>query len=918
MKPSRRLAAACALGAFAVLNSVTVANATPTPQPTSSTDATSNGRQVVKLTETSTVYSENGKTITELHTSPIRVQRDGQWADIDTDLMTDGDSLRPKVAKASVAFSRGGTEPFASIGAEPGKTVKLGWADKLPQPEISGNKATYRGVVGETGDLVATALPTGMRFDVILRAKPTQPVEIKVPVTAGGGLAVTGTGDRLKVTDGGKVVASSSTPSMWDSPADKAKSAAPGVGDVDSGDIDASLTSSAGGKVLILKPSMDFLNDPSTTYPVTVDPSVTLPLSNDTDVSKNFDGNNNSGGYLKAGTEADGDIARTYLRFNTTGLKVVTAAELKLNNIDAPSCGPKVGDGIQVRRVTSSWDAASQTWAPQPTNATDDAVTNTAGCAPLTWDIAPIVNKWAAGTPNHGLVLQSPTESKTANYRVFTSSENTDEGAFGPTLTLTSDEVITPGEGDDPADPGPADFKPGRPDPDTGSWITDATDVSEDGLLITRSHSAGARMDVTQANEKVLGPNWRLEPLGGMLGNRLKDTSANGYIEVALSSGTSSLRYIADTGKPGTFVEEDGTTVVKNSDGTFTQTGEPDTGLSYTWTKVGTEYLVTALTAKDGGITTISYDAKGRVSQMAVPATPMSAEEASASTTQVCTAAGPKCSAITLRYATATTGTATVFGDFSGQLSDITYDAAGDTAAIVVNKYAYDNAGRLREVRNLRKGLEDEPAIPATTYTYDAKGNITKLSTPENGAWTLVYEAVGKLKSATPAPAAPALRASTPAGPPGYPRCRYAADYMWGLKSCWAGPVPMEYFGKKLTSRWKQTPGRKAVVGVNNDKCTSPTGSKPPGFDFSIACDMHDFGYGVIYLRTKAWDISMKGAVDAVFYTTMRDYTCNIESNARIKRVTWTKRSLCRDWAYKYYYGVIKGGGWSMKHYYQY
>ncbi|MEV6863347.1 DNRLRE domain-containing protein [Streptosporangium subroseum] len=484
-----------------------------------------------KTTETSTTaVTPDGKFTTEITAGPVRIQRaDGTWEKIDTRLVKSGNVLRPLVAKADVEFSAGGEAPFARMNREAGKSLALGWATKLPEPVVEGNKATYRAAVGASGDLVVKALPTGLRFDVVLRSRPTGPIEVKIPITAKG-LSLGESGGRLKVTDGtDTLVAASSAAAMWDagSPLHRSSKVAPDsrIGKGRAGAITSRVEDIAGGKVMVLKPDASFLNDPTTAYPVTVDPSVLLPLNGDTDVNSLFDSNNVSGEYIKAGTETSGEKARTYLKFDTRGLQPPTSAELKLTNIDAPACGATVGAGIQVRPVTSWLDVTTQTWAPQPTNTTTDAVLSTAGSqlgicgsGQMTWNITGIVAKWAAGgTPNHGLVLQSPTETKTANYRVFTSAENTEEFATLPTLTVTSDIPFTPGEGDDPADPGPADFKPGRVDVDTGSWITSGTDVIEDRMITTRSHSAGQRIDATQPNEAVLGPNWRLEPLGGLL-----------------------------------------------------------------------------------------------------------------------------------------------------------------------------------------------------------------------------------------------------------------------------------------------------------------------------------------------------------------------------------------------------------------
>ncbi|MEV2270504.1 phospholipase A2 [Nonomuraea africana] len=945
MRSSRRLAAACAFSALAVLTTTAVASAAPTPQPSSSPSSGSQTQTITERTETSTTYRlADGRTVTELHAGPIRVKRgDGNWADIDTDLIADGDGIRPKVVKGDVSFSAGGSGAFAQLRRTSGESVELGWDGQLPKPEIDGNKAIYRGVAADgAGDLVATALPAGLRFDVVLNRRPTGPVEIRVPVIGKGLTVAKAEGDRVAIKDGDEVIAASSTPALYDATSPHAyhprnkqrpRSTPPGKGKV--GEIDAAVTDTSGGKALLLKPSADFLADPATAYPVTVDPSVVLPLNNDTDVNSAFDGNNVSGGYLKAGTEADGEKARTYLRFDTRGLKTPTSAVLKLTNLDAPACGPTVSAGIQVRRITSHWDATTQTWAPQPTNTTEDAVISTegsqlgaCGSGTMTWNVTPIVTKWAAGTANHGLVLQSPTETAQTNYRVFAAAENTDELA-GPVLEVTSDEIITPGEGDDPADPGPADFKPGRVEVETGSWITSGIDLTDDGLLITRSHSAGQRIDITQPNENVLGPKWRFEPLGGMLGNRLKDFSANGYIQINLTSGTESQRFTADAANPGTFVSAEGAgTVVKNTDGTFTQSGGDD-GLVFVWSKVGTDYLITSLGSAEVGMTIVAYDAQGRVSRIAAPTT---AQDNCAATS------APGCATATLQYATTTTATSTVFADVAGQLKTITFDAAGDIAPVTAASYAYDNLKRLRKVVDARQ-VEGEP-IKTSTYTYDSSGNINRLSTAEEGTWNLTYSAPGKLATATEVTTAqpatfsgtvtvrPALYTTTATTQSAtalalQSHCKYASQYLYGTNGCWvSGGVPMSYGGGKLAQRWKKTPGGKSVVGVTNDHCTTSVDRPgkhfvPYGFDFRVACDMHDYGYGIIYLSKTdtVWTKAKKGSVDSIFYTTLRDYTCNaypVKAQNTDRDAIVYPREQCRRYASKYYLGVKTLGGIGM------
>nr|WP_281178465.1 DNRLRE domain-containing protein [Streptosporangium amethystogenes] len=202
---------------------------------------------------------------------------------------------------------------------------------------------------------------------------------------------------------------------------------------------------------LVLKPDHAFLSDPATKYPVRVDPTVTLPANNDVDVNNVFNTAGNpadpTGPLLMAGTWDGNEKHRVHLRFDTASLTgtTVTDAKLSLLNMDSSGCGTTVAAGIQVRRLTSAWDENNLDWANKPTSTTEDAQINKAGFGDscpggptaLEWPVTGIAQDWAAGAANHGLVLQSPTETNVNNYRVLTSSEDTDFDN-PPKLTITT------------------------------------------------------------------------------------------------------------------------------------------------------------------------------------------------------------------------------------------------------------------------------------------------------------------------------------------------------------------------------------------------------------------------------------------------------------------------------------------------
>ncbi|GIH99346.1 hypothetical protein [Planobispora takensis] len=204
-RPLRTMAAALAITAMTSTGLATVtASAAADPQPAPETDTTASstiGKQAAKkaarergrpvridelLAEQSTTWAMPDQTLkTELHAGPVRLKHNGTWRDIDTTLIHDGGVLRPKVAKAAVEISAGGAGPFLRLRHGNGKAFGVRWAKTLPAPRIDGDTATFADVI-PGGDLVVTALSTGFTHDVVLRKRPTGPLEIRMPLELTG------------------------------------------------------------------------------------------------------------------------------------------------------------------------------------------------------------------------------------------------------------------------------------------------------------------------------------------------------------------------------------------------------------------------------------------------------------------------------------------------------------------------------------------------------------------------------------------------------------------------------------------------------------------------------------------------------------------------------------------------------------
>ncbi len=92
----------------------------------------------------------------------------------------------------------------------------------------------------------------------------------------------------------------------------------------------------------------------------------------------------------------------------------------------------------------------------------------------------------------------------------------------------------------------------------------------------------------------------------------------------------------------------------------------------------------------------------------------------------------------------------------------------------------------------------------------------------------------------------------------------------------------------------KRSPGRDERMDWSDDGCSAPVvGSTGASFDFTAACERHDYGYR----NSKDLDVfaDRKAAIDARFYEDMRDH-CATRSVLL--------RGSCYRWAATFYAGV--------------
>jgi len=377
--------------------------------------------------ETSQVFAEpNGTWTAETTTEPVRAKgEDGQWRDIDLALKRVEGGYAPSNAVSDLLLSDGGDLTFATMNLD-GRSLGWKWTSPLPTPTVEGKTATYHDVV-ENGDLVVTATATGFQHNIVLRSAPSETVSYDIPIVTSGPVVDGASDGSLKVnTRGGDELVSATAPVMYD--AETTAAGAPS----NVLPVDSKVTKTSTGATLTLSPDEAFLNDPDTTYPVTIDPEVSQWTKQDTWVdSGNPTTSNVSSAELRAGTPDNGaHIYRSYMVFWNEAWygKAINSANLKMANFSTTSC--TTGE-IRAYRIIAPW-ASTIAWNNRPdATATDQASyvggKGGTGCAEgwIGWDVTNIVRGWSNGTyPNYGLRVGAATETGTNTYRRFWSIEH--------------------------------------------------------------------------------------------------------------------------------------------------------------------------------------------------------------------------------------------------------------------------------------------------------------------------------------------------------------------------------------------------------------------------------------------------------------------------------------------------------------
>ena len=289
---------------------------------------------------------------------PVRVQQDGAWVSINTDLsVTDAGFFTPDATTVPVEFGGGSQDVLARIQMPDGNWVSETWPlGPLPTPVVEGAVATYTNVLPEV-DLRLTATADGMtEVFIIHSAKAAEDPRLKnLQIQISGATATTNAdGSTTVVPDGAAPLPASEAPlrankpQAWDS--SEPESGPDGPGGKDNGE---AVAVTATNDTLAL--NVDAVTDPGVTYPVYVDPDwtggqihawyvdATYPNQVYLDGGAYTDGVQQMG-YIAASYSSDGNsqLVRAFWQMDTSAVagKSILAAAFNTTLVWGFNCTP--------------------------------------------------------------------------------------------------------------------------------------------------------------------------------------------------------------------------------------------------------------------------------------------------------------------------------------------------------------------------------------------------------------------------------------------------------------------------------------------------------------------------------------------------------------------------------------------------
>lgn len=397
-------------------------------------------------------------------------------------------------------------------------------------------------------------------------------------------------------------------------------------------------------------------------------------------------------------------------------------------------------DGAKFDRVSFSWRRSeADAWVQIPAGQV------TSGGTPLTaWPVS------MTGGKNAPLVWNATdtvNPDGTVQIKADFTGPNSAAGATLP-LSVVIDRnaagVATVGVG------------PGSVNLLTGDYSLSASDVSALGLSVSRTASSrDPQKGAGQAGQAtIFGKEW----VSGTVAeateseySHIRKVSSTA-VDVVMAEGDA-IHFTANAGKTG-WIPEPGAEdlnlsgsvsesfTLSDTEGTVTEFTKPDPAVA-TWQVSSTlaDGLTNSTTTVVSEAVTVGTTKLARPKRVIAPTT--------ATTASMCTTTPSTrgCRALEFVYATSTTATDLVFGNFTGQVKEIRLWSTepGATAATseAVQTYVYDKDGRLRQAWNPLVSPELK-----TEYAYDTAGRVTGLTPAGELPWTFTYGQAGNAATA--------------------------------------------------------------------------------------------------------------------------------------------------------------------------
>ena len=417
----------------------------------------------VKVSGATTASSEmfatpDGKIAEVISAGTARFRRNGSWVPVDLTLQRQADgSVAPAAHPNGLRISGARAAASADLAAMGSgvKRVAMGWTGALPEPQLSGSKATYAEVRPGI-DLVVQATATGFeQFTVVKSAAAAKHVkEISLPLAGAGAASISeDKRGRVRVRNAdGRQQAEIPTPMMWDAratrrgvlpkrrqvTADVVGSTATAARNRTAAPADASAT-------LLLKPDQKWLTSPDTVYPVTIDPYVDWSTTaTSTTVVSGFPTGWPDADSLFVGSYDQNLTARSFVTWYANRLQGtrVNSATAYFANPFSTSCDPTPWELWTTDPITDD-----TSWDNQPTWRQKEATSSETTCVDgwVTADATNFFQRAATGnvaTPTMG--LRAADENDYTQYKQFWSHNYTDTSKL-PYVEVTYD-YPTPGD----------------------------------------------------------------------------------------------------------------------------------------------------------------------------------------------------------------------------------------------------------------------------------------------------------------------------------------------------------------------------------------------------------------------------------------------------------------------------------------